>query len=211
MGLYSNHIFPRLLDWTLGTRYFEKLRLRTLEPVYGSVLEIGFGTGLNLPYYPERVTDLTVVEPERMLPDRVAKRIAEAAMPVEQVSLDASRGLPFDDDAFDSIVTTLTLCSIANVGPALAEIRRVLKPEGRYVFLEHGRSDDPRVARRQDFFNPVQKIIGCGCNMNRPIDTLVMEAGFELLTLERFLIPDSPRILAEMYLGVARTMGSGLH
>ena len=177
--------------------------MRALEPVYGSVLEVGFGTGLNLPYYPQRVTNLTVIDPERMLPDRVAKRIAEASMPVEQVSLDASSGLPFDAGTFDSIVTTFTLCSIANVAPALAEIRRVLKPEGRYVFLEHGRSDDPRVARRQDFFNPLQKIIGCGCNMNRPIDTLVTEAGFKLSSLERFLIPDSPRIFAEMYLGVA--------
>jgi ubiquinone/menaquinone biosynthesis C-methylase UbiE len=203
MGFYSSYIFPRLLDWSLGTPYFEEQRRKTLEIVHGSVLEIGFGTGLNLPFYPNCVTNLTVVEPERMLPDRVAKRIDAAPMPIEVVRLDASCGLPFDDNTFDSIVTTFTLCSIANVGPALGEVRRVLKADGRYVFLEHGRSDDPRVARRQDFFNPVQKIIGCGCNMNRPIDSLVRKAGFELESLERFLIPDSPRILSEMYRGVA--------
>ena len=203
MGLYSSYIFPRVLDWSLGTSYFQNLRKETLEPAKGSVLEIGFGTGLNLPHYSPQVTKLTVVEPERMLASRVARRISEAHMPVEQFQLDASRRLPFDDDSFDSVVTTLTLCSIADVSPALAEIRRVLKPEGRYVFLEHGRSDDPRVAKRQDFFNPVQKIVACGCNMNRPIDQLIKDAGFEIATLERFLIPDAPRVLAEMYRGIA--------
>ena len=205
MGLYSTYIFPRVLDWMAGTSYFQGQRKQTLESARGSVLEIGFGTGLNLPHYPPRVTKLTAVEPERMLASRVARRISEAHMPVEQFRLDASRRLPFDDNSFDSVVTTLTLCSIADLAPALAEIRRVLKPEGRYVFLEHGRSDDPRVAKRQDFFNPVQKIVGCGCNMNRPIDRLVRDAGFEIVTLERFLIPDAPRVLGEMYRGVAKS------
>lgn len=203
MGLYSSYIFPRLLDWTLGSPYILNQRRKTLASVHGSVLEIGFGTGLNLPCYPDAVTSLTAVEPEQMLPARVARRIAEAPMPIDQVRLDASRRLPFDDDSFDSIVTTFTLCSIADVAPALSEIRRVLKSGGQYVFLEHGRSDDPRVAKRQDFFNPLQKFIGCGCNMNRPIDRLIKTAGFELVTTERFLIPDTPRILAEMYRGVA--------
>ena len=204
MGLYSDYIFPRILDWSLGTAYIQKEREKTLEPTSGRVLEIGFGTGLNLPHYPLQVTKLTVVEPERMLASRVAKRISRARMPVELLKLDASRRLPFDDDSFDSIVTTLTLCSIADVAPALAEIRRLLKPDGRYVFLEHGRSDDPRVAKRQDFFNPIQKIIACGCNMNRPIDRLVKDAGFDIVSLERFLMPDAPRVLSEMYRGVAK-------
>jgi ubiquinone/menaquinone biosynthesis C-methylase UbiE len=204
MGLYSRYIFPRVLDWTLGTSYFDEQRKKTLEPARGGVLEIGFGTGLNLPHYPPQVTKLTVIEPERMLVSRVARRIAEAHMPVEQFRLDASRRLPFDDNSFDSVVTTLTLCSIADLAPALAEIRRVLKPEGPYVFLEHGRSDNPRIAKRQDFFNPVQRIVGCGCNMNRPIDRLVKDAGFEIVTLERFLIPDAPRVLSEMYRGTAK-------
>ena len=203
MGLYSSYIFPRLLDWTLGTPYIEKQRRTTLSPVHGRVLEIGFGTGLNLPYYPGAVTSLTVVEPEKMLPDRVSRRIAEARMPVDQVRLDASSGLPFADNNFDSIVTTFTLCSIADVGAALSEMRRVLKSEGQFVFLEHGRSDDQRVARRQDFFNPIQRIIGCGCNMNRSMDRLITDAGFELVTIERFLMPKTPRVFAEMYRGVA--------
>ena len=204
MGFYSSYVFPRMLEWSLGTAYFQREREKTLAPTCGSVLEIGFGTGLNLPHYPKQVTKLTVVEPERMLASRVASRISKARMPVEQFKLDASRTLPFNDDSFDSVVTTLTLCSIADLAPALAEIRRLLKPDGQYVFLEHGRSADPRVAKRQDFFNPVQKIIACGCNMNRPIDRLVKDAGFEIVTLERFLVPDAPRVLSEMYRGVAK-------
>jgi ubiquinone/menaquinone biosynthesis C-methylase UbiE len=150
LGFYSTYIFPRALDWTLGNALFHEQRRRALEPLQGHVLEIGFGTGLNLPFYPDRVTKLTVLDSERMLPKRVEKRIARARVPVEQLKLDASGRLPFEDDGFDGIVTTLTLCSIAEVESALTEIRRVLKPGGEYVFLEHGRSDDPRVAKRQD-------------------------------------------------------------
>ncbi|MCI0486049.1 MAG: class I SAM-dependent methyltransferase [Blastocatellia bacterium] len=204
MGLYSNYIFPRLLDRSLGTEEVGEQRSRALAPVRGEALEIGFGTGLNLPYYPQEVTRLTAIDSEQMLADRVAKRIDEARMPVEQFHLDASHRMPFEDQRFDSVVSTFTLCSIADLPSALAEIRRVLKPEGRFIFLEHGRSDDARVARRQDFFNPIQRIVGRGCNMNRAIDRLIEEAGFEIETLARFLMPGSPRILGEMYRGAAK-------
>ena len=204
MGLYSKYIFPRLLDWTLSQKEVQRQRAAALAPARGEVLEIGFGTGLNLPYYPEQVTRLTALDSERMLVDRVAQRIAESRVPVEQFRLDASRRLPFEDASFDSVVSTFTLCSIAELTPAFMEIRRVLRPEGLFIFLEHGRSDDPKVAKRQDFFNPLQKFIGQGCNMNRRIDRLIEEAGFEIETLYRFLMPESPRVLAEMYRGVAR-------
>ena len=204
MGLYSTYIFPRLLDWTLGNAMFDKQRQKALAPLRGHVLEIGFGTGLNLQFYPDQVTKLTALDSERMLSKRVDKRIAQARVPVEQFKLDASGRLPFEDDAFDGIVTTLTLCSIADVESALSEIRRVLKPDGEYVFLEHGRSDDPRVASRQDFWNPIQKLIACGCNMNRPIDLLIRGTGMEMIELDRYQLPDTPRILGEIYRGVAK-------
>lgn len=175
-----------------------------LAPLKGQVLEIGFGTGLNLPCYPPGLTRLTAIDSENMLPARVAERIARFHIPVERMQLDAGGKLPFDDDAFDGVVTTFTLCSIADVASALEEIRRVLKPEGEYVFLEHGRSDDPRVASRQDFFNPIQKLIGCGCNMNRAIDKLIRAAGLRITKLDRYVMPDTPKMLGEMYRGVAK-------
>ena len=204
MGFYAKYIFPRVLDWSAGAPEFGEYRRRALEPARGETLEIGFGTGLNLPYYPQAVTRLTAIDPESMLEDRVEKRIAACRIPVTRMRLDAQGRLPFEDHAFDTVVTTLTLCSIPDTAAALSEIRRALKPEGRFVFFEHGRSDDPKVARRQDRFNPIQKIIGAGCNMNRKIDALVENAGFEIMTLDRFLLPSAPRILAEMYRGVAR-------
>ena len=204
MGLYSTHIFPRILDWSLNNRELDKQRGKTLEPLGGHVLEIGFGTALNLPHFPETVTKLTTIDNERMLEGRVANRIAEARMPVEQLQHDAGGRLPFEDNNFDGVVTTFTLCSIGDVLSALAEIRRVIKPNGSYVFLEHRRSDDPRIAKWQDRLNPVQRVVACGCNLNRAIDSLIREGGFEIVKLERYLMPDVPRIFAETYRGLAR-------
>lgn len=203
MNIYTKYIFPRLLDWSLNNPQMGKYRQRALEPAAGETLEIGFGTGLNLPHYPAAVTRLTVIDSENMLTRLVERRIAQCAIPVTKMQLDAQGRLPFDDHSFDSVVTTLTLCSIQNTAPALAEIRRVLKPDGKFVFWEHGRSDDAQIAQRQDRFNPLQKIIGAGCNMNRKIDELITAGEFEITKLDRFLLPKTPRLLAEMYRGVA--------
>jgi ubiquinone/menaquinone biosynthesis C-methylase UbiE len=204
MGLYSTYVFPRLLDWSLGNAMIQRQRREALAALHGHVLEIGFGTGLNLNFFPDAVTKLTAIDSERMLSKRVARRIGEVRMPIEQMTLDAGGNLPFGDNEFDGIVTTFTLCSISDIGSALSEIRRVLKDAGEYVFLEHGRSDDQRIAKRQDFLNPIQKLIGRGCNMNRPIDKLIKSAGLEIMKLDRYSMPDTPRMLGEMYRGVAR-------
>jgi ubiquinone/menaquinone biosynthesis C-methylase UbiE len=203
MSLYSTRIFPFFLDLMLDNEAIRRERRETLAPLYGRVLEIGFGTGLNLPCYPRQVEELTVIDSERMLAGRVRKRIVAASMPVQQIKLDASGRLPFDDDSFDGVATTFTLCSIKNVSAALAEIRRVLKTEGRYVFLEHGRSRDLQVAKHQDSFNPIQKIIACGCNLNRPIDRLIENAELEITNLERYLMLGLPRVISEAYRGIA--------
>src|SRR5262245_53571955 len=180
-----------------------KYRRLALATAHGETFEIGFGTGLNLCYYPDTVSKLTVIDTENMLPRRVEKRIAESAIPLTRLQIDASQRLPFDDRSFDTVVTTMTLCSIADTAAALAEVGRIIRPEGRFIFLEHGRSDDHSVARRQDLFNPLQRIIGVGCNLNRPIDQLIISAGFEIMSLDRFLMPNAPRIMAEMYCGIA--------
>jgi ubiquinone/menaquinone biosynthesis C-methylase UbiE len=203
MGVYAKYIFPHLLELTLGNPNLGKYRRRALEPAFGKTLEIGFGTGLNLPYYPQAVTEITAIDPENMLAGRVAERIKTSLVPVNLFQLDASGRLPFDEATFDSIVTTFTLCSIEQLEPAFAEMRRVLKPQGIYVFFEHGLSDDATTAKRQNRYNPLQKIIGVGCNMNRRMDWLIEQGGFEIIKLERFLLPKSPRVLAEMYRGTA--------
>jgi len=205
MGFYADHIFPRLMDWTLRGPVQQSEREKALQSVRGDVLEVGFGTGLNLRHYPPGVTRLTAIDVADMLQLRVARRIAAVPFPVERAQLSGDE-LPFPDGRFDCVVTTFTLCSIKDPVAALRQIRRVLKPEGAYVFLEHGRSDDERVARRQDFFNPLQRRVACGCNINRRIDALIREAGLEVRGLERYALGGIPRIMAEMYRGTARRM-----
>ncbi|HZS44077.1 MAG TPA: class I SAM-dependent methyltransferase [Blastocatellia bacterium] len=203
MGLYSRYIFPFIMDSGLGSDNVREQRLKILPQAVGEVLEIGFGTGLNLPYYTEKARKLSVLDSEKAGLSRIKERIAASKVPVEQFHLDASNRLPFADNQFDTVVTTFTLCSIADLSPALAEIRRVLKPEGRYLFLEHGRSDNPSTAKWQDRFNPIQKIVGCGCNINRPISEFIKEAGLTIVSLDRFALRDVPRIMGEMYRGIA--------
>lgn len=203
MGFYADRIFPYLMDWTLSRSRFHELRREALASACGSVLEIGFGTGLNLPYYPKTVTSLTVLDPADLLPAKVARRIAVASMPVEVMHL-AAELLPFEANRFDCVVSTFTLCTIPDPVAALREVRRVMKPEAIFMFLEHGRSDDTRVATWQDRLNPIQRVIGCGCNLNRPIDRLIQQAGLAVAQLERERLPGVPRLVGEMYRGTAR-------
>lgn len=206
MGLYADFFFPQGMDWIMGGPHFQRERELALKPARGDVLELGFGTGLNLAHYPEGVDALFMVDPATLLPKRVEGRIAAAGIPVSRKALGAEK-LPYDAGRFDCVVSTWTLCTIPDLKKALEETRRVLKPEGRFIFLEHGRSDDERTARWQDRLNPVQRVLGCGCNMNRKIDEFIREAGLEIERLDRFRMPKTPRIQGEIYRGVARRRG----
>ncbi len=200
--MYATYIFPRLMDWVLRGERFQMERRLLLAPAHGLVLEIGFGTGLNLPHYPRTVTALHTVDPAPLLRDRVAQRVAHTPFPVHIQHVSAER-LPYADATFDYAVSTFTLCTIPDPVAALCEVRRVLKSEGRFLFLEHGRSDDPSIARWQDRLNPLQQVVACGCNLNRRIDQLVTQAGLRLEQIDRYPLPGVPRIGGEMYRGTA--------
>ncbi len=202
MGLYAQHVFPRLMDWTLGGEVPSRERARVLREVGGEVLEIGFGTGLNLAHYPPAVTRLTIIDDAELLRARVDARVAMVPFPVERARLNAER-LPFEPARFDYVVSTWTLCTIPDALAAVREIGRVLRPGGRFIFLEHGRSDDPQVARWQDRLNPLQNVMACGCNINRPMDSLIRAGGLDITALERYGLEGMPRIFGEMYRGSA--------
>ena len=196
---YERRVFPHVLEFAM--RPLGELRAATLVEASGEVLEIGFGTGLNLAHYPKGVAKLVTADPMEALPERVRERIEGAPFPVELHHLPADRTLPFDAGRFDCVTMTWTLCTIAEPVAAVREMRRVLKPGGKLLFIEHGRSDDAQVARWQDRWNPIQNVIGCGCNVNRKIDALVEQGGFRLDALERFLAEGAPRVFGEMYRG----------
>jgi ubiquinone/menaquinone biosynthesis C-methylase UbiE len=202
MAGIRDRIKPRLQDWAM--RFMSDLRPETVEKLSGDVLEVGFGTGLNLEHYPTAVTGLTGLDPlvTDSIGDKLRERIAAVPFPVEREVLRADGELPFEDARFDCVMTTWTLCSIEDPEAALAEMRRVLRPGGHYVFIEHGRSDDARTAGWQDRINPFWRRFADGCNINREIDRLVEGMGFELAEMKRFQ-HRGPSIFAQMYRGVA--------
>ena len=202
MGLYRHHIFPRLMDWVMAGEEFRCLRTELLSHVHGEVLELGIGTGLNLPHYPKTITWLHAVDPANLLPKIVMERSVGQSFPIRIQHLTAE-ALPYDDHSFDFVVSTWTLCTIPDPIKALREVRRVVKPGGVFLFLEHGRSEDKKVASWQDRLNPLQNIIGCGCNLNRQIDDIIAQAGLKIMTLDRFQMQSVPRLGGEMYRGTA--------
>ena len=202
MGWYGEHIFPHLMEWVMGGEEFQKQRSLVLARVNGTVLEIGFGTGLNLPHYPAALSSLHAIDPAHMLPRKIAERSAAIPFPL-QIQRTSAETLPYNARSFNFVVSTWTLCTISDPVKALLEVYRVLKPDGVFLFLEHGRSEDAKVAAWQDRFNPVQNIIGCGCNLNRKIDQIIAQAGLMIMTLDRFQMQSVPRLGGEMYRGAA--------
>ena len=190
------------MDWVMAGEEFRRLRTESLSHVHGEVLELGIGTGLNLPHYPKTITCLHAIDPANLLPKIVMERSAGQSFPIRIQHLTAE-SLPYNDDSFDFVVSTWTLCTIPDLIKALREVRRVLKPNGVFLFLEHGRSDDQKIATWQDRLNPIQNIIGCGCNLNRKIDQIIAQAGLDVTRLDRFLMQTVPRLGGEMYRGTA--------
>ena len=198
---FRTNLKPRVQD--LVMRQMNPMRAETVEEAAGDVLEVGFGTALNVELYGPGVHSLMGVDPMDVSALKsVALRMEAAPFPVEHRTLRADGGLPFDAGRFDCVVTTWTLCSIPDPKAALVEMRRVLKPGGRYLFVEHGRAPHASTARWQDRVNPLWRWIADGCNINRPIDRVVEDGGFELAKLSRFRAR-GPGLMAHMFRGVA--------
>jgi ubiquinone/menaquinone biosynthesis C-methylase UbiE len=202
MRIYSSFIFPYLMDWGLSGSLFDSYRREILADVQGAILEIGFGSGLNLPHYPSHVKKITVLDSNPGMRRLAEKRIQRSAIEVEVYQLRAEE-LPLPNHSFDSVISTWTLCSIEQIEKALQEIRRVLKPQGRFFFLEHGLSPDPSIQRWQNRLNPLQKKIGDGCQLIRSFNTLIPAQGFDVIELKIFPVPSLPHLIGTMYQGIA--------
>lgn len=202
MGFYEANILPRLIDALMDKPRFEAERRKTLEEVRGDILEIGFGTGLNLAHYPDHVKRITAIDSNAAMSARAQRRIRDSGIEVDSRTLSGEH-LPFDDASFDSVVCTWTLCSIPDAGRAVREFARVLRPEGRFLFVEHGLADAPGVRKWQNLLTPVQKLIGGGCHLNRPIGRLIESNGLALGSLDQYYMPGEPRIGGFLYRGIA--------
>jgi SAM-dependent methyltransferase len=201
MGFYDDRVLPRIVDVACGTKEMGRYRARATAGLEGVVLEIGFGSGLNLPHYPPEVRKVLAVDPATEGRALAARRVAAFGAPVEFVGLDGA-DLPLDDASVDHVLSTMTLCTIPDVAGALREVRRVLRPGGSFHFLEHGRSEEPKVVVWQDRLTPLQKRLFGGCHLNRPIDVIVADAGLETRRLDRFTMK-GPKTIGTMFEGVA--------
>ena len=201
MGFYSNLILPYCIDFSMSGDNLQKYRRELLANVSGEILEIGFGTGLNLPYYPESVAKITTVEPNPGMQRIARSRIEQSQITVDYKILNGEN-LPLEDESFDSVVCTWTLCSIKQPERAIAEVYRLLKPEGKFLFIEHGLSRDASVQFWQNTLTPIQKVIADGCHLNRQIDRLVGQK-FNSVTLEEFYDSKLPSAIGYMYRGIA--------
>jgi ubiquinone/menaquinone biosynthesis C-methylase UbiE len=201
VSYYEDQVVPRLIDVMLGTKAVGQLRKQVAAGLSGEVLEVGFGSGLNVPYYPPAVTRVQAVDPAMVGRKLAAKRIAASRVPVEFVGLDGQH-LPVESGSIDHVLITWTMCTIPDIETALAEMRRVLRPGGQMHFIEHGLAPDPKVVRWQHRLNPIENRVAGGCNLNRPIDTLIENAGFSFDQLETFY-GKGPKSFSYFYEGVA--------
>jgi ubiquinone/menaquinone biosynthesis C-methylase UbiE len=188
MGVYRRHVAPWLIELAMRQKALQPIRERVIGAAEGRVLEIGAGSGLNLQHYPACVRSVVAVEPSPQLLRLAVPRTRTAPVPAVFVE-GSAEALPLADHSIDTVVTSWTLCTIPDVARALAESKRVLRPGGALVFVEHGLAPEPNVRRWQDRLDPLWSRLAGGCHLNRPIDRLIREAGFHLKELRNFRLP----------------------
>jgi ubiquinone/menaquinone biosynthesis C-methylase UbiE len=195
-------MLPRIINVACGMKIAEPLRRRVCEGLHGQIVEVGFGSGLNIPFYPAAVSRVAAIEPADTGWKLARKRLAAASVPVERSGLDG-QSLPLPDDSCDAALSTWTLCTIPDVAAALREVRRVLKPGGTLHFLEHGLAPDEQVRRWQHRLEPMQKRIFGGCHLTRPVADLLTDAGFTITDIDVFYEKGAPKALGADSLGIA--------
>lgn len=203
MGFYDRHILPRLLNSAMSTKPITYQRRKVVPRCEGRVLEIGFGSGHNLPFYDAaKVSHIWALEPAAEMRARAAERVAQSPIALEFLDLPGEQ-IPLENEAADTVLVTYTLCTIPDVHKALGEMRRVLKPSGRMIFCEHGEAPDAGVKRWQERLTPLWKAIGGGCHLGRPIPSLIADAGFRVEGMETMYLPGTPRFAGFNYWGSA--------
>lgn len=203
MGFYSNVIIPFFYDYSMDSKKINEGRKNILSKITEEeILEIGFGTGINLKFYPQNVKKIIGIDANGGMLQQAQKKITNGRFEIELIN-QSSESLPFPDNSLITIVSTYTLCSIKNINSALKEIYRVLKPGGKYYFLEHGLADNPKTQKWQHRLNPVQNIWADGCNLNRDMKTLITHAGLKIIDLKNYYMKRDPKIVGYMYEGIA--------
>jgi len=202
MGFYQEQLLPRFQDVVMRRKPNRPVRARVCEGLRGTVLEVGFGTGLNARYYPTEVTKVVAIEPSPVCMRIAEPRIAEASVAVEYGGLTGEQ-LDVPSAAFDSVLSTWTLCTIPNLDAALAEIRRALRPGGSFHFVEHGHAPDEKVVRWQERLEPINKRLAGGCHLTRRIADEIERAGFTIEKLDTYYFDGEPKPMGYTYEGRA--------
>ena len=205
MSFYEKKILPKVLDLLCGSSPINYQRRKVVPQVSGNVLEIGIGSGLNLPHYKaSNISKITALDPAEELTDIAKRRISELDLNIDVLNCGAEE-IPLESKSFDSILVTYTLCSIENLDDSMKEIRRVIKDDGTLFFCEHGIAPDLKTKKWQNRINPIWKKLMGGCNINRDIPEIISNSELEIVALATMFLPGTPRIAGFNYWGTART------
>lgn len=203
MSFYSKKIIPFFYDYSMDSKQINEGRKSILNRITeDEVLEIGFGTGINIKFYPDNVKKIIGVDPNAGMLNRFRKKQVNGRFEIDLIN-QTSESLPFPDESVEAVLSTYTLCSIPDVSSALNEIYRILKPSGKFYFLEHGLADNPKTQKWQHRLNKIQNVWADGCNLDREMGVLISNSGLKIIELKNYYMKRDPKIVGFMYEGIA--------